>query len=661
MTRRSELVLLVSLTALVACSDPVDPPAPAGAVAASAVSQQVAAGSPVAEPPAVLVTSAQGQPLAGVPVRFMVESGGGTLTAAEPVTDDEGIARTGAWTLGSEPGRNTVRATIDGMSGVELVFEAMALPDGCTGLVLLDLGLGDFVRLKDSAAVTYPCLLFDAGVSAGSEYLLLFENMAPRGGFAAALFAGAATSDTALSFTLSFTPLAAAASQPQSSVQVATAHAQIASSEYSWDFGAGRIRELTPEPRSTTPRAGLVRGSSIIDLNSAVANPMPGDTIQVQMEPIPRLGITSGSQKAVIRFINDDLIIAEDVRLTTTLMREDGGFNTPLTDADMQAIAAEYAAVARVQGDLFFQGRHNNTVESAIPARITAVHSIMPADDIWGYTYSVTNYFVWDFWVATDGSTKGINQHPQRVTDNLFMHEIAHMRHMGMLQRSGLGVAGRGNRWLVEGFARFSERLPVAARILGTTAPSRTDNLVLPRNPAFNNLYFLDDVPTYLEASSSMYFGYHTSSFVFDYFADQVALGSGDWQAALRELLLAGASPASLDEVVQRWIPGTTFSALFTQSRMALYIDDIGTPGLPPWTQYHQYQLRASRPAPERLAGQDPRMQWPRITPAAGTVAGAVAGGGASGFLIEGGETPAVVRFSAPTGPHALLSIARIR
>ena len=661
MTRRTKLVLFASLMAMAACSDPVDPPSPADVVAISALTQGVATGSPVAEPPSVLVTSAQGRPLPGVTVRFTVTSGGGTLTGSEPVTDTEGIARTESWTLGSAPGRNTVRATIDGLSSADLVFEAMALPDGCTGLVPLDLGLGDFVQLKDTAAVAYPCLLFDAAASGGSEYLLLFENMTPRGGFASALFPGPATADTALAFTLNVTPLAAAAGRTMSSLQLPAAHGAHPSDEYSWDFGAGRIRELTPEPRSTPQGAGLVRGSHIIDLNSVAADPAPGDTIQVQMEAIPRLGISSGSQEAVIRFVNDDLIIAEDVRLTTTLTREGGGFNTPLTDADMQAIAAEYAAVARAQSDLFFQGRHNNTVESAIPARITAVHSIMPADDIWGYTYSVTNYFVWDFWVATDGSTRGINQHPQRVTDNLFMHEITHMRHMGMLQRSGLGVPGRGNRWLVEGFARFSERLPIAARILGTTTPSRTDNMVLPRNPAFNNLYFLDDVPTYLEASSSMYFGYHTSSFVFDYFADQVALGGGDWQTALRELLLAAASPTTLDEVVHRWLPGTSFADLFTRARMALYTDDIGTPGLPPWTQYHQFRLRESRPAPERLAGRDPRVQWLRITPATGTVAGAVAGGAAAGFILDGGDTSAIVRVNAATGPNALLSIARIR
>jgi hypothetical protein len=111
---------------------------------------------------------------------------------------------------------------------------------------------------------------------------------------------------------------------------------------------------------------------------------------------------------------------------------------------------------------------------------------------------------------------------------------------------------------------------------------------------------------------------------------------------------------------VNRWIPGTTFADLFTQSRMALYTDDIGTNGLPAWTQYHQFQLRESRPAPDRLADQDPRVQWSRISPV-GTVTGAVAAGGATGLVIAGGDASAVVRVNAPSGAHAILSIARIR
>jgi hypothetical protein len=660
--RRPALALLISCSVLAACSDPVDPPRPAAAVAVSAIAQGAPAGTAVADPPSLRVTTSSGQPLPGIAVHFTVQSGGGTVTGGDQVTDADGLAQVDAWTLGAALGRNLVRATVDGLEAVDVLFEAMSLPDDCSGLVMLDLALGEFVRLKDSGASTYPCLMFDAADSPGSEYVLLFENLSPTGGFSTGLFAGAA-GDTSLAFTLGVTPLTAAAS-------VASKHLRLAppvvpdGDAHSWDFGAGRIREHVPvSPAGGTPAVQLVRGTRTMDVNATAADPVPGDTIQVLMEAIPRLGIDTGVQNAVIRYVTDDLIIAEDVRLTTELVREGGGFNTPLTDADLAAIAAEYSAVARVQGDIFFENRHNLAVEEDPKHRVTAVHSLMPADNVWGYTYSLSDYFVWDYWVGTNGSTKGLNQHPQRVTDNLFMHEIAHMRHMGMLQRSGLGIAGRGNRWLVEGFARFLERLPVAARILGTTTPSRTANMVLPRNPAFNNAYFLDDVPTYLEAGGSVYFGYQRSSYLFDYFADQVALGGGDWLAAMREFLLAGASRSSLDEVTGRWLQGMTFADLFTRSRIALYSDDIGTPGLPAWTQYHQFRLRESRPAPSQLAGQDPRAQWMRISPVVqSSMSGAVPAGGAIGFVIAGSSAGSgILRAAGPAGPQARLSVARIR
>jgi hypothetical protein len=160
-----------------------------------------------------------------------------------------------------------------------------------------------------------------------------------------------------------------------------------------------------------------------------------------------------------------------------------------------------------------------------------------------------------------------------------------------------------------------------------------------------------------------MFFGYHTSAFVFDYFADQVALQGGDWIAATREFILAGRSRVALDAVTDRWLPGTSFADLFTNARIALYTDDIGTAGLPAWTQYHQFRLRESRPAPEQAAGQDPRVQWVRISTAAPiSVSGDVAAGAAAGFIIDGTSAPTgLIRVTAPQGPHALLSVARIR
>jgi hypothetical protein len=224
-------------------------------------------------------------------------------------------------------------------------------------------------------------------------------------------------------------------------------------------------------------------------------------------------------------------------------------------------------------------------------------------------------------------------------------------------------MADRGNRWAVEGFARFAERLPVAARLLDSTRPPRTANLMLPRNAAFGNAYFMDDVPTYLHASTSFNTGYHASSWIFDYFADQVALRGGDWLAATREFIVAAGSAPRLDGVIGRWLPGYSFQDLVSRARVALYADDIDTAGLPPWTQYLQFRLRDSRPASEPAARQDPRRLWERIsTSSARTLTADVPTGAATGFVIDSRVTPSgLIRISGPIGPHTLLSVTRIR
>jgi hypothetical protein len=647
---------LAASLALPACSDPVAPPAPASLVAVSALQQDAAIAEPVAAP-AVRVLGSRGRPMAGVLVHFAVESGGGSIGVPEIATDSTGLASAGSWTLGTQTGAQRVTARIAEHPQLAVTFEATA----CGYMVALDRPLGDFLRLKSATTSALPCLLFDPATAAGHEYLVLLENMPPTGAFDGGLFPGAASHAT-LEWTLRTLPLVAGAPVATRTVHSITAAAP-SPDAHAWDFGAGRIRELqveTPVGGVAAPR--LLREGRALDMRSVMVDPVVGDTIDVRMEGIARLGIATGNQKAVIRHVTPHLIIAEDVRLTTTLVRQSGGFNTPLAAADLAAIADEYTAVARVQGDLLFENRHNTATEDVAPNRVIAVHSLMNNDSIWGYTYSSTNYFVWDYWVGTDGVTKGINQHAQRVTDNLFMHEITHMRHWGLLQRAG--SPPRGNRWLVEGFARFTERLPIAARLLGSTSPSRTDNVALPLNPAFGNSYFLDDVPTYASAGAGMFFGYQTSAFVFDYFADQVALQGGDWRAALREFVAAAGAQAALDPVVNRWLPGLSFADLFTRARIALYADDIGTTGLPAWTQYHQYRLRQSRPLPAQLADRDPRAAWSRVSPGvAATVSGAVPAGAAAGFIIDGTAAAprAVFTLSAAAQPNVTVTLVRVR
>jgi hypothetical protein len=656
---------VVAAAALSACDKSTAPVLPGTAEPHAATRQSAMAGTLVAEPPSVLVLSSAGRPVRGARVTFEVRSGGGVLTGSAARTGADGIASVGSWTLGSEPGFNAVHAVVEGLSTTQLVFAAVGLPPACNRLVGLDIDVGAFHRFSASAD-GIPCLEFDPGAGADRQYLLLFENMPMFGASSRALFPASSanpSSDTVLAYTLRSIPERAPAT-PAVVMQRVQAAPPPRVDAHSWDFGAGRIYEHRPPEPAVPPAAPLIRSAAgaLVAVNSAAADPQVGDTIHgLRMEGIARLGIgLRFDVKAVIRHVSPELIMAEDTRLATTLTRENGRHNTPLSQAVLDSIALEYAAIAHRQGDVLFDGRHNAAVEAGALPRAVAVHSLMYADNIWGYTYSSTNYFVFDYWVATDGSTRGINQHPHRLADNLFMHEIAHMRHWGVVERNG--YPPRGNLWLVEGFARFSERLPIAARLLDSPMPSRTANVVLPLNPAFNFAYFRDDVPSFLNAGTPFVSGYEHSGYVFDYFVDRVALNGGDWHAALRELLVGGGRLDAFNAALDRWLPGMTLPELITRARIALYTDDM--PGLPEWTQYHQYQLRLSRPRRSQELLQDPRDAWPLL--AAGSALemnGTVPVGGATGFIIAGSSSAGRSLYSieAPARSNVVITITRLR
>jgi adhesin/invasin len=96
--------------------------------------QAASPGSAVAEPPSVLATDIYGNPVPGVTVTFEVLSGGGSVTDPVQVTGENGAAFVGSWTLGPDPGENTLTATADGLSGSPVTFHATAraFPSGVT-------------------------------------------------------------------------------------------------------------------------------------------------------------------------------------------------------------------------------------------------------------------------------------------------------------------------------------------------------------------------------------------------------------------------------------------------------------------------------------------------------------------------------------------------
>ena len=91
--------------------------------------QTVASGTAVLAAPAVKVADQFGNAIAGVSVRFSVVQGGGTVSTPAVNTGADGIARAGAWTVGTTSGLNTVSAAVTGvgLTGNPAIFSATGI------------------------------------------------------------------------------------------------------------------------------------------------------------------------------------------------------------------------------------------------------------------------------------------------------------------------------------------------------------------------------------------------------------------------------------------------------------------------------------------------------------------------------------------------------
>jgi hypothetical protein len=106
----------------------------ADALAGAAANLAVAAGdeqwamidSPVLVRPSIIVRDSHDNPVRGVPVTFAVTGGGGSVTGANAVTSDSGVATVGSWTLGPEPALNSLTAMVAGLPVA--VFTARGTP-----------------------------------------------------------------------------------------------------------------------------------------------------------------------------------------------------------------------------------------------------------------------------------------------------------------------------------------------------------------------------------------------------------------------------------------------------------------------------------------------------------------------------------------------------
>ncbi|MGH7522868.1 MAG: hypothetical protein ACREK8_01010 [Gemmatimonadales bacterium] len=94
--------------------------------------QSAHAGTAVATPPRVLVrlaVSGNGlTPVAGATVTFTVGAGGGSVAGGVVITDADGMAAVGSWTLGPVAGPNTLLVTVSPFPDVRVTFTATGTP-----------------------------------------------------------------------------------------------------------------------------------------------------------------------------------------------------------------------------------------------------------------------------------------------------------------------------------------------------------------------------------------------------------------------------------------------------------------------------------------------------------------------------------------------------
>ena len=127
-SRRSALRVFIPVAVLAiggACHSTTNSSPKATQIVINAGQNQVAtAGTAVAIPPSVQILDQAFNPVAGVDVTFAVTQGGGSITGAAAVSDANGVAAVGSWTLGAVAGPNKMTASSTGLSGSPITFTA---------------------------------------------------------------------------------------------------------------------------------------------------------------------------------------------------------------------------------------------------------------------------------------------------------------------------------------------------------------------------------------------------------------------------------------------------------------------------------------------------------------------------------------------------------
>ena len=151
----------------------VGPGAAASIAANSATSITGTAGTAATPLPSVIVKDSLGNPVPGYSVTFVAGGSSGTLSGATQVTDANGIATVGAWTLGTAA-TETVTVTDGSLSGGPITFTATV--SATFNLAVVVAYNHDYVQYGHT--VDYTIVVSNAGPSQASQ--LVTDNLPPE-------------------------------------------------------------------------------------------------------------------------------------------------------------------------------------------------------------------------------------------------------------------------------------------------------------------------------------------------------------------------------------------------------------------------------------------------------------------------------------------------
>lgn len=121
--------------------------------------QTAGVGTAVAVAPSVVITDAFDNPVEGVTAEFTVTGGGGSVTGETAVSDANGVARVGSWTLGDATGPNMLEATVSGFTPVQFTATATA---GAASRIEITAGDGQTAVAGEAVTVPPTVTVFDA-------------------------------------------------------------------------------------------------------------------------------------------------------------------------------------------------------------------------------------------------------------------------------------------------------------------------------------------------------------------------------------------------------------------------------------------------------------------------------------------------------------------